>query len=438
MRSRTLACHAGFTCWKYFIESAKNAQPSLRGDGMEARGEIGQRIARARKRRGLSQGVLAGLIGRSESWLSQVERGQRGVDSHAVLGNLASVLGVPVSDLTASEAGNTMAEYTAAAGIRQAMMGYDGLASVIDHRLGEPTHESLTWLNDELRTVNRLYQATRYDEAGQRLPALIIATEIASRNAPAGERRSWHSLRALTYHSVATTLSRVGEAELAWTAGDRSLSAAEHAEKPVLAAVSAYRLGYIFVRLNEPERALRIAVRAAEALERSLKKSDPEHLSVLGGLYLVAVTAAATRFDRATVDAFLRQARRVAELLNGDRNDYWTAFGPSNVAIHELSSAVTFADAKQAISIGERMDVSNLASGLLGRRSQVHLDLARAYAVQRKDAASVNMLLAAEQVSPELVRYDTRTAELLVQLVKREHRPSTPGLRGLARRAGVI
>ena len=45
----------------------------------------GERIARARRRRGLSQAVLAGLVGRSESWLSQVERGRRGVDSHAVL-----------------------------------------------------------------------------------------------------------------------------------------------------------------------------------------------------------------------------------------------------------------------------------------------------------------------------------------------------------------
>jgi len=38
----------------------------------------GARITRARRRRGLSQAVLAGLVGRSESWLSQVERGKRG------------------------------------------------------------------------------------------------------------------------------------------------------------------------------------------------------------------------------------------------------------------------------------------------------------------------------------------------------------------------
>ncbi len=40
----------------------------------------GQRIVRARRRRGLSQVVLDGLVGRPESWLSQVERGKRGVD----------------------------------------------------------------------------------------------------------------------------------------------------------------------------------------------------------------------------------------------------------------------------------------------------------------------------------------------------------------------
>ncbi len=59
----------------------------------------GQRIARARRRRGLSQAVLAGLVGRSESWLSQVERGKRGVDSHSVLVRLAEVLRMDIEEL---------------------------------------------------------------------------------------------------------------------------------------------------------------------------------------------------------------------------------------------------------------------------------------------------------------------------------------------------
>lgn len=46
---------------------------------------MGKRIAAYRRRRGLSQEALAGLIGRSESWLSQVERGLRSVDRLSVL-----------------------------------------------------------------------------------------------------------------------------------------------------------------------------------------------------------------------------------------------------------------------------------------------------------------------------------------------------------------
>lgn len=56
----------------------------------------GRRIAIYRRRRGLSQVALAGLVGRSESWLSQVERGVRSVDRMSVLLDLSRVLDVEV------------------------------------------------------------------------------------------------------------------------------------------------------------------------------------------------------------------------------------------------------------------------------------------------------------------------------------------------------
>jgi hypothetical protein len=79
-----------------------------------------------------------------------------------------------------------------------------------------------------------------------------------------------------------------------------------------------------------------------------------------------------------------------------------------------------------------------ISDALVGRRTQVNLDLARAYAMRRQDAAAVNLLLSAERLSPQLVRYDALTQEVLVSLLRREHQPSTPELRPLARRAGVI
>src|SRR3954469_10929011 len=63
-------------------------------------GSIGERIAAYRRRRGLSQAALAGLIGRSESWLSQVERGVRSVDRMSILLDMGKVLHVDVESLT--------------------------------------------------------------------------------------------------------------------------------------------------------------------------------------------------------------------------------------------------------------------------------------------------------------------------------------------------
>src|SRR6202034_3401551 len=102
---------------------------------MNGDGDVpGARIARARRRRGLSQAVLAGLVGRSESWLSQVKRGKRGVDSYAVLTRMAEVLRVEVEELTGPGGGEGeegQRVYEPAAEIERAMMGYEAVGASI-------------------------------------------------------------------------------------------------------------------------------------------------------------------------------------------------------------------------------------------------------------------------------------------------------------------
>src|SRR2546425_11938885 len=60
---------------------------------------IGRRIQAYRVRRQLTQGVLAGRIGKSTSWLSQIERGLRGVEKWRVLLELAEALEVDPREL---------------------------------------------------------------------------------------------------------------------------------------------------------------------------------------------------------------------------------------------------------------------------------------------------------------------------------------------------
>ncbi len=133
----------------------------------------GQRIARARRRRGLSQAALAGLAGRSESWLSQVERGLRQVDNHSVLMSLAEILRVDVNELTGHEPSDPRAsQYAAAREIERAMMAYDALESLIGADIAAHAPD-LGRLRLGVDRVNRAYQAARYDEAGRMLPGLI-------------------------------------------------------------------------------------------------------------------------------------------------------------------------------------------------------------------------------------------------------------------------
>lgn len=398
----------------------------------------GQRIAQARRRRGLSQAALAGLAGRSESWLSQVERGVRQVDSHRVLMSLAEILRVDVAELTGDDpAAPPASRYTAAREIELAMMAYDALESVIGAE-APGSASDLAGLRLGVDRVNRAYQAARYDEAGRMLPALIRRIETAARTCPRQDATSAEAIRAQAYQAAAMVLNRVGETGLAWTAADRAMAAAEHAGSGLLAAVSAFRLAHVFTRRKRSAQARDLVTSAASALRRSGTRGDPERMSVLGGLHLAGALAAAAEFDRSAADESLSAARRIAERLGADRNDCWTAFGPTNVRIHQISAAVAFGDAATAVETGEMLDLQRLPAGLAGRRSQVSLDLARGYAQQRHDAAALNMLLAAERAAPQLVRYDTVTHDVLALMLRREHRASTPQLRPLARRAGVI
>ena len=398
--------------------------------------DAGQRIARARRRRGLSQAALAGLVGRSESWLSQVERGKRRIDSHIVLTRLAAALRVDIVDLTGHADDDTPRAAGLAAQIEHAMIGYDAIHAAIITG-GARNQADVRYLQAAAQAAHRDYQATRYEQAADRLAGLIGGVEAAARHAGLAATAICE-LRALVYDTTAALLSRVGAHALAWAAADRAMAAAENTGQPLLAAAGAYRLSYVLTGRRHPREALHLAVTTAQAIERHKQPATPEQLSIYGGLHLAAATAAAATYDQAATRDHLREAGRAASRLGKDANLMGTAFGPANVAIHTMATALQLGDPATAIHVGESLDSHALPPGLTGRQTQICLNLAQAYATRRQDAASVNMLLAAEKLSPQLVRFDPATRDVLTSLLHREHRPSTPELRPLARRAGVI
>jgi hypothetical protein len=356
------------------------------------------------------------------------------VDSYAVLTRMAEVLRVEVEELTGPGGGDGeegQRVYEPAAEIERAMMGYEAVGASIGGRDPGP-RATAAHLRARASAAYAGYQATRYDDTGRMLPALIREAEAAG-----GDDLEACSVRAMVYDTTAALLHRVGETSLAWTAADRALAAAEQSGRPELTAVQAYRLTYVLAGRKHPAEALELAMSASAGLERVMRNPDADTLSVYGALHLAGVHAAAAVYDRAMTATLLARAREVAA-RTGDGNRMGTAFGRANVAMHAISASLQLGDAKAAIETGESLDPASLPAGLTGRRTQLNLDLARAYAMRKQDAAAVNLLLAAERLSPQLVRYDGRTREVITSLLRREHQPSTPELRPLARRAGVI
>jgi len=148
--------------------------------------------------------------------------------------------------------------------------------------------------------------------------------------------------------------------------------------------------------------------------------------------------AAARRADRDEAFRRLDQAAALAEQLGADGNHGWTAFGPTNVAIHRVSVAAELGDAAEALRSATVVDPDRLPDGLRSRRAQVHLDLAWAQAQRKRDAESLLHLMEAERSAPEAIRYNIMVRETIRELLSRSRQPGTNALQELAVRAGAL
>ena len=154
-------------------------------------------------------------------------------------------------------------------------------------------------------------------------------------------------------------------------------------------------------------------------------------------LLLLLAIVAGRKGDRQAASKNLRDAAGLAERLGQDGNWLWTAFGPTNIAIHELAVHVVLGDSRAALQFAESIDTDALPDVLRGRRSQVHLELGWASVGQGDDSLAVLHLLEAERVAKQAVSRNASARELLSTLLSRERKSATPGLRSLAMRAGA-
>ncbi|ALE74214.1 XRE family transcriptional regulator [Pseudonocardia sp. EC080625-04] len=411
----------------------------MRGAGDEM--QIGERIAFYRQRRGYTQSQLAGLVGRSTDWLSKIERGDRQIRRVDLLTEVAAALRVTLGDLMGQpvllEDDQERDDIPA---IRDALMAPGRLSRVLFATTNAPP--------PDLRQAEQLveflwsdYQRGRIAEVVDRLPRLIrTAQQLEDGARDIGDdarRRSW-AASARTHHLAATTLSKVGEADLSWIAAERAMKAADEADDPLVLASAARAATHALLAVGRYDDALSLGETAARWLDPQVAAGDPNALSLLGMLHLRTAVAAARRQDRQSSEELLGHAERSAVRLGEDGNYWQTGFGPTNVELHRLSAGLDLGDMTWVARRGENVDVGHLP---VERQVTHMIDRARALSYLARDEDALGLLLDAEQAAPALVRHSAVVRETVKTMHKRA--PVSAGARssrllGLAQRCRAV
>ncbi len=397
---------------------------------------IGERIAIIRRRRGMTQAVLAGQLGRSVQWLSMIERGVRRADRYSILVPIADVLAVPVAELTRDvpvKSSRPDVQHEAGQAVRLALSGHSFVLTAAEPIEGD----GLAELRQRVRCAWALVHEARYGELGRLLPELIHQCERAAwACAPEGCVDAFRVLAEL-YQAVAAMMAKLGESDAAWVAADRSAFAARRAGDPVLVAAGDFRLGHAFMSAGRLDQAERAADVAAGLLELDVHGEGTDGLTLRGALHLVEAVAAARRGDADAAWLAISRAQDATYRLGAGYEDckFDTEFGAQNVAVHAVSVAVELGDAAEALRRANAVD-----AGLLSpeRRARLLVDVARAQAHQRKGAAAIQALEEAEQLAPEMVRCHWLARETVLALLRRQRSRSKPGRLDLAWRMGLV
>ncbi|WP_369185160.1 helix-turn-helix domain-containing protein [Streptomyces sp. Y1] len=398
---------------------------------------IGERVAWYRRRRGMPQEVLAGLVGRTADWLSKVENGRIELDRLSVIRALADALDIRLGDLLAEPSlldwpGD--AQGGAVSKLREALMDYKQLSPFLAADDAEQPPD-LDILRAEVGSAWSAYQDARYSRATRLIPDILSQAQRAVRMHEGDQQQQAKALLAMAYQGAAMVLTKIGEADLAWMSADRGLTAAQESGNIVVTGSLFRSVSHCLLSNGRLTAARDLVMNSASFLEAGLEDGSPTYLSIYGTLFLVGSMAAARIEDRSTVRDFLAEADRAAQRLGHDANHMWTAFGPTNVAIHRISTAMELGDVQIALDQGPRVDSSTLP---LERRVRHSLEIARAYSAQNRMDEALALVLDAEELAPEQVRYHFIPRHLVTNWVRQQRGKPSYLLAGVAQRLQIV
>ncbi|GIG59397.1 hypothetical protein Lfu02_37690 [Longispora fulva] len=383
-----------------------------------------------RRQLGASQARIAIAAGLTQPDVSAYMAGHRTVRDIDLLERIAGGLGLPAPARHALGLASVERPYPDPTDVQSAPELTPFVAALHPSSAtatSPPSETDPLVLHARTATAKRHYQACRYAQVVESLPALLEA--LPSRH---DDGDLW-ALAADAYQLTTSVLIKLGASGLAMVAADRSLVAAERSGQRVASLASKRALTHALMSDGHHRAAKHVVL---GALGNPMPRDAPaRQLSVLGALVLRGATAAARDEDRSTAFQLLEEAAVAAHLVGQDGNLHWTSFGPTNVLQHRVSVAVSLGDAGAAIEHARSIRIDGLP--LVERRAALWLDVARAYLQWGKHHRAYEAVRTAERIAPEEVRHRTSVHIMVGELAATAPWSLRSRSRQLAERLGV-
>ncbi|MGH3625504.1 MAG: helix-turn-helix domain-containing protein [Sciscionella sp.] len=389
---------------------------------------IGATARRIRRWRGLSQQAAAELAGMSKANLSRIENGRQPVDRRSTLARLADALRVSPSELTGQpykpSSEDEAVGHSAAPQLR---------AVLRDVELGELGDDepprSVAELRAELESANQACAGSDYGALGDTVPALVTELHQQVRAGSAEARR----MLADALHVAFYLAKDLGHGDLAWMVAGHLRTAAEVTGDPAWGGLADFVRAHAVLGIGARERGLALAERHAEQLAAQRGPIG----QVYGMLHLsAALQSAVTGRDGSAREHLAEAAETARNTGEGDFAGLY--FGPTNVAVWELSLAVEQGEHGRVLELARGVDVTTIPSA--GRQATFYGDIGRGLAGMRgHDQDAVAALRQAETVAPQRTRTNPHVREAVADLLGRARRDAGGReLRGLAYRMDVV
>ncbi|MFI1184303.1 helix-turn-helix domain-containing protein [Streptomyces sp. NPDC020799] len=373
---------------------------------LEEAEEIGRRARRARLRLGMPQADLAAALGKSQGWVSKMERGQIEIDRVGLLNLLAAELHVHPNDLIGRPYTSSPAEnqwQVAAASILRELRRYD-LTPVFD---GTPRPSGELWR--EMTRLHRLRDTAANVAILRVLPDLLREARALAEVATGHEREEAYAVYAVACKFAHTAAHALGHPELIAMAAERAVWSARLSGDPVMPSLADWMRVWDMWATADWADSLALSDKALANIQDDYDRGAPLAVRMWGSLQLRAAVSAARAGRTSEAEDRIGYARSAADRMRDHQGPpvydrHSVTFSPGNVQIHAISIALETGEQAKALAINRRTSPELVAALPGSRQGHHHMDLARAWLWDGNRDKALAELETAERIAPQLVR----------------------------------